>query len=212
MEDERAGDQQIGIRLGVLCRVEWALSHRNVPARPYEPPELRDGHRPLVDPEPVQRHLRDRRFLRIEVVGSHPKLARGYPAHALRRRLSPVSSTFTNALHVVMPFRVEDVQGSPAARRATMASEVSDRSPIAISEPPRHDSPAIVPGPLDRSARSSPITHTSTGVVVDPVAGIGWLVVLFESSRAHPTRGCPEQEHDVRLVVAHRYTLHRRLA
>ena len=124
VEHERAGDQEIGISFGIERRVEGTLGHRDVPGRLHESAELRHGDGPFVDPEPIQSHLCDGAFLRIEVLGAHPKLTGGYPTHVLGRRLG--DRALIDLSHVAIHSRGEDLQ--PPGCEETRMDEVPTRS------------------------------------------------------------------------------------
>ena len=61
MEDERAGDEQVGVGVGVVGRVGWLLGQGDVTGRLHEPPELGDRDRVVVHPEPVDGDVVDGR-------------------------------------------------------------------------------------------------------------------------------------------------------
>ena len=68
-------------RAGIIFRIGRDLGHGFVAGRLDEGLELPVRHRRSVDPEAVDRHAMDRRFLRIVTVGSHAKGAAGNPDH-----------------------------------------------------------------------------------------------------------------------------------
>ena len=86
MEDERAGDQQSRIGVGIVGRFGCHFGQGDVTGRLHEPPELGDRDRVVVHPEPVDGDLVDGCLLGIEVRGSHSKGATRNPGHVPRRR------------------------------------------------------------------------------------------------------------------------------
>ena len=86
-EYERAGYEELRIRVGIERRVERALGQRYVLRLADEPAELRRSDRCLVHPEAVDRDVMNRALLGVEVLGAHRERAAGNPAHARTRRL-----------------------------------------------------------------------------------------------------------------------------
>src|ERR1700743_2202772 len=72
-EDQRARDEQIGIDARVVPGDRRLLGGGLMARRADEPPELRDGDRPLVDPEVVDRDVTDRGLFGIEPARAHPE-------------------------------------------------------------------------------------------------------------------------------------------
>src|ERR1700739_3018383 len=70
------------------ARIGCLLGHRHVSGLLDEPPELSDGDRPGIDPEPVDGSRAHWPFLRIKVGRSHPDLAARYPGHPCGRHLT----------------------------------------------------------------------------------------------------------------------------
>ena len=80
-EDERAGDEQLGVGVRVERRVERPLGDRDVAGLAHEAAELRRRDGVLVHPEAVDRDMVDGPLLRVEVVGAHrERAARGSSA------------------------------------------------------------------------------------------------------------------------------------
>ncbi len=84
-EHERSGHEQGRIGARIIGGVRRDFRGGDVSGVLHEAPELGDGHRVRVHPEPVDRHLVDRSLLRIEVLGPHPERASGDEGHVLRR-------------------------------------------------------------------------------------------------------------------------------
>ena len=71
---------------GIVFRVRRDFRDCDVTRRVDEFLELPVCHRMAIDPEPVDRHAMDRRFLRIVLVGAHAERAAGDPDHVLMIR------------------------------------------------------------------------------------------------------------------------------
>ena len=81
-EHHRSGDQQRGIGARVLGRVRRDLRLRDVPSLLDEPPKVRIGDRPAIEPEPIDRRRMRRRLLAVVVVRAHREIAARDPFHA----------------------------------------------------------------------------------------------------------------------------------
>ena len=86
VEDERAGDEQLRVGVGVVVRMGRVLRPGDMAGVLHESPELGDRHRVSIDPEPPDRHLADGTLLRIEVRRAHPEPAAGQLDHVLEER------------------------------------------------------------------------------------------------------------------------------
>jgi hypothetical protein len=84
-KDQGAGDEQLRVGVRVLRGVELALGDRDVLRLTHEAAELGGGHRPLVDPEPVDLDAADRRLFGVEALVAHVERAAGDEDHPLRR-------------------------------------------------------------------------------------------------------------------------------
>ena len=82
-EHERARIDHVRQRAGIILRIGHDLGQGRVTGRLDEGLELPVRHRRAVDPEAVDRHAMDRRFLRIVAVGPHAKGAAGNPDHVV---------------------------------------------------------------------------------------------------------------------------------
>ncbi len=80
-EDERAGMQQLFLRARVIGRVRRNLGKRHMARRGNERLKRRNGDGSSIHPESADRHLVDRAFLRIVLVGAHAECAAGNPHH-----------------------------------------------------------------------------------------------------------------------------------
>ena len=85
--DEHARERHEQLRPGawVLRGIGRPLGHGDVTGLAREPPELPVRHRPGIDPEPADRDLVRRRFLRIVPVRPHQERRTGNPYHAVHR-------------------------------------------------------------------------------------------------------------------------------
>jgi len=101
LEDERSRDEQVRVRARVESGVGRPLRQRRVARGLHEPTKLRDGHRALVDPEPVDHGLPDGPFFGIEVLRPHEKCAASDGRHPLERGVGIGSSP----RHVAPPAR-----------------------------------------------------------------------------------------------------------
>ena len=81
-EDERAGDEDLRVGVGVVGRVGRPLGERHVARRADEAAEPRHGHRGVLDPEARDVDPADRALLGIEVLAAHEERARLDPGHA----------------------------------------------------------------------------------------------------------------------------------
>ena len=82
-EDERPGDEQLGVGVGVVLRVERPLGDGDVAGLADEAAELRCRDGVLVHPEAVDRDLADRPLLGIEVLGAHQERPGREPGHSV---------------------------------------------------------------------------------------------------------------------------------
>ena len=88
-EDQRPGDQDVGVDPGIVLRVGRPLRDRHVAALLDEPRELRHGDRRAIEQEAGHPRPADRAFLRVEALRPHPELGAGdedRPRRGLRHR------------------------------------------------------------------------------------------------------------------------------
>jgi hypothetical protein len=83
-EDDRPGEEHIGLGVGVLSGVGRLLGSCHVAGVLYESQELEVGHWALVDPEALDRHLADRRLFRVMALRAHDEGAARDRHHSFR--------------------------------------------------------------------------------------------------------------------------------
>ena len=76
-EDKRTGIEHVRQGAGIILGIGRNLGTGLVTGRLHELLELTVRHRRAVDPEAVDRHAMDRRFLRIMIVGTHAEVPPG---------------------------------------------------------------------------------------------------------------------------------------
>ncbi len=194
LEDQRAGDEQSGIRVGIRSRVERPLGERHVPGCAHETAELGRGHGALVDPERLDLDATDRSLLGIEPLVAHREAAAGdehHPRGGGRTRGGSVAHALESRTGSP-PSRTDRPTAIAARRDAIRSPCVATRRDsdeprgACVAEPgaverkilPIPDRPYDGPLPLD--ARDPEATFAAIEPLRPPAEAPNVLVVLLD--------------------------------
>ena len=136
-EHQRAGIEHVRQGAGIILGVGRDLRRRDVAGRPDKFPELVVRHRRAIDPEGVDRHAVDRRFLGVMIVRTHPEGAAGNRDHV--------------AGPVVLRWRFVPLGVGPQQRHGTNSRRARLRTDV--PEAPRPAWVAVVPALTRRGPR-----------------------------------------------------------